>query len=132
LSQEKEFQDLKKSFSGTIDLLPPPFFNVRFSPQMVDFSVEIKKGEKRMLENLPVKLINLPPGRKALLDPRTTNLEILGEKETLDELTPERIKINIDCSGLKNGKVRVSPQIQLPEDIILVRAEPDSFNVEIK
>jgi len=132
LSQEKEFQDLKKSLSGTIDLVPPPFFNMRFSPEMVDFSAEIKKGEKRTLENLPVRLINLPRGRKVLLDPRTTNLEILGEKETLDELTPESIKIYIDCSGLKNGKTRVSPQIQLPEDIILIKAEPDSFNVEIK
>ena len=132
LSREKEFQDLKKTLSGTVDLVPPPFFNIRFSPQRVDFSVEIKKGEKRMLENLPVRLINLPPGRKALLEPRTINLEIMGEKETLDELASESIKINIDCSGLKNGKIRVSPQIQTPEEIILLRAEPDSFNVEIK
>ena len=132
LSQEKEFQDLKKSLSGTVDLVPPPFFNVRVSPQMVDFSVEIKKGEKRMLENLPVKLINLPPGRKALLDPRTTNLEILGEKETLDELTPERIRISLDCRNLNKGETKLSPQIELPEDVLLVRAEPDSFTIEIK
>lgn len=99
LSQEKEFQDLKKSFSGTIDLVPPPFFNVRFSPQVADFSVEVKKGEKRTLENLPIRLITPPRGRKILLDPKTINLEILGEKETLDELTPEKIKINIDGRG---------------------------------
>jgi YbbR domain-containing protein len=132
LSQEKEFQDLKKSLSGTVDLAPPPVFNVRFSPQMVDFSVEIKKGEKRMLENLPVKLINLPRGRKVFLDSKTINLEVLGEKETLDELTPERIKINLDCRNLKEGKTKLSPQIELPEDLLLVRAEPDSFSVEIK
>jgi YbbR domain-containing protein len=132
LSREKEFQDLKKSLSGTIDLVPPPVFNVRFSPQMVDFYVEIKKGEKRMLENLPVKLINLPPGRKALLDPRTINLEIQGEKETLDELTPERIKISLDCRNLNKGETKLSPQIELPEDVLLVRAEPDSFTIEIK
>jgi YbbR domain-containing protein len=132
LSQEKEFQDLKKSLSGTVDLAPPPVFNVRFSPQMVDFSVEIKKGEKRMLENLPVKLINLPRGRKIFLDSKTINLEVLGEKETLEELTPERIKINLDCRNLKEGKTKLSPQIELPEDLLLVRAEPDSFSVEIK
>jgi YbbR domain-containing protein len=132
LSQEKEFQDLKKSFSGTIDLVPPPFFNVRFFPQMADFSVEVKKGEKRMLENLPVKLINLPRGRKVFLDSKTINLEVLGEKETLDELTPERIKINLDCRNLKEGKIKLPPQIELPEDLLLVRAEPDSFSVEIK
>lgn len=132
LSREKEFQDLKKSLSGTIDLVPPPFFNVRFSPQMVDFSVEVKKGEKKMLENLPVKLINLTPGRKALLDPRTINLGIMGEKETLDELNPERIKISLDCSNLKKGETKLSPQIEIPEDLLLIRAEPDSFTIEIK
>jgi YbbR domain-containing protein len=132
LSREEEFQDLKKSLSGTIDLIPPPFFNVRFIPKMVDFSAEIEKGEKRTLENLPVKLINPPRVKKVLLDPKTASLEVLGEKETLDELTPEKIKINIDCSGLKSGKVRLSPQIQLPEDIILIKAEPDSFSLEIK
>ena len=132
LSREKEFQDLKKSLSGTVDLAPPPFFNIRFSPQMVDFSVEIKKGEKRMLENLPVKLINLPRGRKVFLNPKALNLEILGEKETLDELTPERIKISLDCSNLKKGETKLSPQIEIPEDLLLVRAEPDSFSVEIK
>jgi YbbR domain-containing protein len=132
LSQEEEFQDLKKSLSGTVDLAPPPFFNIRFSPQMVDFSVEIKKGEKRMLENLPVKLINLPRGRKVFLDSKTINLEVLGEKETLEELTPERIKINLDCRNLKEGKTKLPPQIELPEDLLLVRAEPDSFSVEIK
>ena len=132
LSREKEFQDLKKSLSGTIDLVPPPVFNVRFSPQIVDFSVEIKKGEKKLLEDLPVKLINLTPGRKALLDPRTINLEIQGEKETLDELNPERIKISLDCSNLKKGETKLSPQIELPEDLLLIRAEPDSFTIEIK
>jgi YbbR domain-containing protein len=132
LSREKEFQDLKKSLSGTIDLVPPPVFNVRFSPQIVDFSVEIKKGEKKLLEDLPVKLINLTPGRKALLDPRTINLEIQGEKETLDELTPERIKISLDCRNLNKGETKLSPQIELPEDVLLVRAEPDSFTIEIK
>jgi len=132
LSQEEEFQDLKKSLSGTIDLVPPSFFNVSFSPQMVNFSVDIEKGEKRALDDLPVKLVNVPRGKKAFLDPKMTSLEIMGEEKTLDELTPEKIKIAIDCSGLKNGKAKVSPQIQLPEDIILIRAEPDSFNLEIK
>ncbi|HVP35426.1 MAG TPA: hypothetical protein VMT04_00385 [Terriglobales bacterium] len=132
LSQEEEFQDLKKSLSGTIDLVPPSFFNVSFSPQMVNFSVDIEKGEKRTLENLPVKLVNLSRSKRAFLIPKVTNLEIMGEEKILDELTPEKIKIAIDCSGLKNGKAKVSPQIQLPEDIILIKTEPDSFNLEIR
>ncbi len=132
LSQEKEFQDSKKSMSGSIGLVPPLVFNVRFSPQVVDFQVEIKKGEKRVLENLPVKLVNLPPGRKVLLKPKAIDLEVLGEKESLDELTPESIMIDLDCSNLKKGETKLSPQIKLPEDLLLVRTEPDSFTVEIK
>jgi len=132
LTQKKEFQDLNKSFSGSIDLIPPPFFNLKISPQRVDFFVEIKKGEKRRLEKLSLRLLNLPRGRKGNLSPRTINLELLGEKEALEKLTPEMIKINIDCQSLKRGKIKVSPLIQLPEDILLLNLEPDSFNLEIK
>jgi hypothetical protein len=33
---------------------------------------------------------------------------------------------------LKEGKIKLPPQIELPEDLLLVRAEPDSFTIEIR
>jgi YbbR domain-containing protein len=132
LTQKKEFQNMSRSLSETIDLIPPAFYNLKIFPQKVDFSIEIKKGEKTRLEKLSVKIINLPKGKKGVLIPQTIDLEILGEKETLEKFAPESIEVIVDVKGLKNGKVKVSPSIKLPEDIILLKAEPDSFNLEIK
>ncbi|HEX9913245.1 MAG TPA: CdaR family protein [candidate division Zixibacteria bacterium] len=129
LTQKKEFQDLSESFSGKIDLISPPFFNLKISPPRVDFSVEVQKGEKKRLENLPITLINIPRGRKIHLTPKTINLELLGEKEILEKLTLEKIKVIIDCQGIKRGETKTSPLIQLPEDILLFKTEPDSFNL---
>ena len=132
LTQKKEFQNLTRTFSENIGLIPPSFFNLKISPQKADFSVEVKKGEKSRLEKLSVKTINLPKGKKGYLTPQTIDLELFGEKETLEKLVPESVNVFIDGKGLKNGKIRVPPSIQLPEDIILLKAEPDSFNLEIK
>lgn len=132
LTLKKEFQNLSRSFSENIDLVPPSFYNLKIFPQKVDFSIEIKKGEKSKLEKLPVKVVNLPKGKKGVLNPLTIDLELFGEKETLEKLAPESVKVVIDVRGIKNGKVKVSPSIQLPENIILLNAEPDSFSLEIK
>lgn len=132
LTLKKEFQNLSRSFTETIDLVPPAFHNLKIFPQKVDFSVEIKKGEKTSLEKLSVKLINIPKGRKGYLTPQTIDLELLGEKEALENLLPESVKVIIDGKGLKNGKIKICPSIQLPEDIILLKAEPDSLSLEIK
>ncbi len=132
LTEKKEFQNLTRSFSENIGLISPSFFNLRIFPQKADFSVGVKKGEKFRLEKLSVKLLNLPKGRKGYLTPPTIDLELLGEKENLEKLVPESVNVIIDCKGIKNGKIRVSPLIQLPEDIILLKTEPDSFNLEIK
>jgi YbbR domain-containing protein len=129
LTQKKEFQDLGESFSGKIDLISPPFFNLKLSPPRVDFSIEVQKGEKKRLENLPVTLINIPRGRKIHLTPKTINLELLGEKEVLEKLAPEKIKVIIDCQGIQRGETKTSPLIQLPEEVTLFKAEPDSFNL---
>jgi len=131
LTQKKEFQDLSESFTGKIDLISPPFFNLKISPPRVDFSVEVQKGEKKRLENLPITLINIPRGRKIRLTPKTINLELLGEKDSLAKLTLEKIKVSIDCQGIKRGETKTFPLIQLPEDILLFKAEPDSFNLMV-
>jgi YbbR domain-containing protein len=131
LTQRKEFQDLRESFSGKIDLITPTFFNLKISPPRVDFSLEVQKGEKKRLENLPVTLINIPRGRKIHLTPKTINLELLGEKEILAKLTLEKIKVIIDCQGMQRGETRTSPLIQLPEEVLFFKAEPDSFNLII-
>lgn len=132
LTRKKEFQNLNRSLSESIDLIPPLFFNLEIFPPRVDFSVEIVKGEKTRLEKLPVEIINLPKRKKSHLSPQSIDLEILGEREVLEELVPERVKVVIDAKGLNEGKVVVSPLIQLPENVILIRSEPDSFNLEIK
>jgi len=132
LTRKKEFQDLNRSFSESIDLIPPPFFNLKIFPLRVDFYMEIAKGEKTWLEKLPIEIINLPGHKKSHLSPQSIDLEILGEKEALEELVPERVKVIINAKGLTEGKIKVSPLIELPENVILLRSEPDSFNLEIK
>lgn len=132
LTQKEEFQDINKSFSESIDLISPPFFNLRIFPQRVDFSVEINEGKVTRWEKLPIEIVNLPKGKKGYLSPQTVDLELIGEKETLEKFDPGRVKVIIDSKGLKKGKIKVSPLIQLPENIILLKSEPDSFNLEIK
>lgn len=132
LTEKKEFQNLTRSFSENIGLLSPSFFNLKIFPQQADFSVEVRKGEKSRLEKLSVKLLNLPKGRKGYLTPQTIDLELFGEKEALEKLIPESVNVFIDGRGLKNGKIKIPPSIQLPEDVILLKAEPDSINLEIK
>jgi YbbR domain-containing protein len=132
LTEKKEFQSLTRPFSENIGLISPSFFNLKIFPQKADFSVEVKKGEKSRLEKLSLKIINLPKGKKGYLTPPTIDLELWGEKEVLEKLVPESVSVIIDGKGIKNGKIRVPPSIQLPKDIILLKAEPDSFNLEIK
>ncbi|MDH4222520.1 MAG: hypothetical protein OEV55_03155 [candidate division Zixibacteria bacterium] len=132
LTQKKEYIGLTRPFSESIELVAPSSYNLKIFPQGVNFSVDIKKGMKTRMEKLPVKVINLSSGRTGYLHPQTINLELLGEEESISGLTPESVIVVIEGKGLKRGKTKIAPSVRVPRDIVLLKSEPDSFNLEIR
>ncbi|MCK4400675.1 hypothetical protein KAW08_00045 [bacterium] len=94
--------------------------------------VKIKEKD-RVLRNVVVKVAH--PSSfilQAKLNPKHVSVQIRGQSDIVDKLTPENIFVFIDVSALEKGKHVLPVQINLPVNIRLIQITPTVINVLLK
>jgi YbbR domain-containing protein len=87
----------------------------------------------RNFEEVPIMVNGLNERFRAELDTRTGSVRIEGEQEYLDSFTPSLSFLSVDCSTLSHEGVYVlSLTAELPQDLNLVRIEPEEITVSIR
>ena len=93
-----------------------------------------KRREKdRVLRNVVVKIVH--PSSfilQAELNPKYVSVQIRGQSDIVDKLTPENIFVFIDVSALEKGKHVLPVQIKLPADVKLIQITPLTVKVLLK
>lgn len=74
------------------------------------------------LKNLPVTLIGLGPGLKAVVSPSLVDIILTGPLPVLEALQFSKIVISIDVTGLSIGTYQITPQVTLEENTIQVQS----------
>ncbi len=132
-TEERTIEDAKESISDQVDLIPPEGYNITISPQRISFSQTIEKIQERKISNLPIELINIPKYRKVKLEQDSISVIISGAGSVVNQVTPDQIKIRVNCAGVKrNQKVKLPIQVKMKAKVQLKKVEPDSVWVSVK
>jgi YbbR domain-containing protein len=126
----KVLDKLTKPVSDQADLLLPPGYNLRLSTQKINYSADVQKSADRRISDLPVQVIGLPGYREVVLQPDSISVIITSAETLVSRINPDDIKVIVDGTKVKRRETTVLPvQVQLPSDIILKEAIPDSVEV---
>ena len=105
---------------------------VSFTPDHV--SVGITFGPtmmSRKFEHVEVTVRNVPPGMRMRLTPPRLDLTVQGPQKLLASYTLPDGSVWIDATGLDSGVHRVTPHVDLPQSLEVVRREPEVHSLEL-
>jgi len=132
-TQKKVIQNADKPISDQLDLVLPPGYNLNLSFRRISFSVDIQKAGEKMISDLLVQLINIPKYREVEIQPDRISVTISGAESLVSRISPDKIKVIIDCAkAVRKEKTKLPVLVELPSEVTLKRAEPDSIEVWMK
>ncbi|MEF2967379.1 CdaR family protein [Paenibacillus sp. M1] len=105
----------------TVDLTPPEGFE-KIEPSSVQITVTIEPAGQKLIDHIPVTLINLEDSlTEKFIDPADSeiSLTVRGAKDVLDKLKAEDITATADLAGLGPGTHTIPVSVVLPEYIVL-------------
>ena len=132
-TSEKVYDQVTKPVSDQAELLLPAGYNIRLSIQKISFSADIQKTVDRRISDLPIQVSGIPGYRQVLLIPDSISIIITSAETLLNRITPDDIKVLVDGTKAKRREITILPiQVQLPPNMILKEAIPDSVEVQEK
>ena len=101
-------------------------FNLEFPHQQVQLShpdvllsVDVQALSERIISEVPVSVINVPPGYRVFVSPHTVSLTIIGGIDLISDIAPEDILLTIDFTNQWNLDLQFyEPQVEVPNSII--------------
>ena len=132
-TEKRILGSLNSSASGLVPLVMPEGFNLKLSPDKVEYSIKIEKIVQREFPQLSVETMNLSPKRKIRIEPESVSVIIQGASQQIDSLDPDKIKIGLDFNKIgKEKQGKTVPKVQLPEGVELLKIEPDSVKFTLE
>jgi YbbR domain-containing protein len=132
-TQEVVIENATKPVSDQVNLVMPEGYNLTLSTTKINFSQNIEKTVERIISNLPVEPTNAPQRGKIMLESDSVNLIISGAESAVKEITPDKIRITVNCAPVKGKtKVRLPLMVKLPEKAYLMKILPDSVDVYLE
>jgi YbbR domain-containing protein len=132
-TERKVLGSLSSSNSGLLPLIVPEGFNLKLSPDKVEYSVKVEKLTQKEFTQISVELVNLPAKKRIKIEPKSINLSIQGVSQKVEGITSDKIKVSLDCNKLGDGKEgKIVPQVKLPKGVELVKIVPDSIKFTVE
>ena len=125
--------DLSDAPPGLIErdlgLEAPPEY-VSFSASLVHAQVLLEEPERtRTIANVPVVVRNSP--YHTVLTPAVTQITVRGPRSATELLELAHGAVYIDATGREPGTYEVTPAVDLPADVELVKQEPSSVGLRV-
>jgi len=122
---------ITENYSTQVAIVPPEGANLLYEP-VVKVLVQIQASmETKVLEDVPVSVVNLAEGKQAVLTPDKVNLTVKGHREQIVVLDKSKVKTYVDVAKLELGSHKLEVKADLPEDLQLIKIEPSTVEVSI-
>jgi len=125
--------DLADAEAGMIERdlsLDVPREYVSLSASLVHAQVLLEEPERtRTVANVPVVVRNSP--YRTTLTPPTVQITVRGPRSAMESLELDHGAVYIDAAGHEPGRYDVTPAVDLPADVELVRQEPSSVELRV-
>jgi YbbR domain-containing protein len=125
--------DLSDAQPGLIErdvLLDAPREYLSFSANLVHAQVLLEEPERtRTVGNVPIVVRN--SAYRTTLQPATVQITVRGPRSAMDSLELDHGAVYIDAAGNEPGTYEVTPAVDLPADVELVKQEPSSVQLRV-
>ena len=121
--------DVKKRMPLAVSKIP----QVHLQVKDVVVHADVQKLMEKALTGIPVRVMNLPPGVKALVIPPTLTLTLEGGVDQLLQVSPEQVSAYIDWEKQRSPEEKDYPAyIEVPEGIGYREVNPKRFKVVLQ
>jgi YbbR domain-containing protein len=125
--------DLGDAQAGLIErdvLLDVPREYISFSANLVHAQVVLEEPERtRTMFNVPIVVRNSP--YRTTLQPAAAQITVRGPRSSMDSLELDHGAVYIDATGQEPGTYRMTPAVDLPADVELVKQEPETVELRV-
>lgn len=122
--------ELSQDRSVTVALGVKPSSRVRFVETEVAIDVDIQPLGEMVMDNLPVRLVNVPEGMRVVVQPSTYSIRIRGGIDFLSTLSRDSIQVIIDYEAeQKLNRIVPMVDVRAPSDIRWSQITPSRFNL---
>jgi len=125
--------DLGDAQAGLIErdvLLDVPREYISFSANLVHAQVVLEEPERtRTMFNVPIVVRNSP--YRTTLQPAAAQITVRGPRSSMDSLELDHGAVYIDATGQEPGTYRMTPAVDLPADVELVKQEPEAVELRV-
>lgn len=98
----------------------------------VDAIVQLSpRGQRRVLQDQPVRVIGADAARAITVAPAMVNVELLAAEPALSSLLSDDVTVIVDVAGLGEGIHEVEPSILLPPNVEWISTDPVTVSVAI-
>jgi YbbR domain-containing protein len=110
--------------------LEPPRDHVSYTASLVRAEVRLEEPEEtRLFRRIPVVVRNTT--QRTRMRPETVSVTVRGPKSLLEALELDNGAVYIDAAGLAPGEHTLSPSVDLPAAVELVKQEPANLVVSV-
>lgn len=124
------YSDLNSHKTFFLKVLPSSDHRVHYNLDEVEVNVNVQPLGEFQMDNLPIKILNLPPNIRAVVQPSTFSIRLRGGVNYLASLPKDSIRGYIDYKKEKTLR-RPEPQliIEVPKDITWSQISPSRFRL---
>jgi YbbR domain-containing protein len=96
---------------------------------LVRVRIEPQQGA-RTVSRRPI-IVGIGDGLTAKVSPLTVDIVLAGPQPTLNRLTLDNVRVEVDVTGLEVGVHQLTPKVTVPEDVSVQSVVPSTVQVEI-
>ena len=122
-TMRRTYRNVSESKEFTVGLLhPDPGQVLAVSPVVTTLKIDVQMIGERRLEDVPVKVLNVPDQRNVFVGPSTVALTVTGGVDYLAELDQEAVEVYVDyrTQWLPDNPL-VEPQVRLEPNLLEYR-----------
>jgi len=92
---------------------------IQFSVQAISCKVDVQAISERIIPEVPVNVVNVLPGLRAFVNPKTVSLTIVGGVDYIAKITPDDIQAVVDFQKVWDPKRQFyQPEITVPNEAL--------------
>ncbi|MCB0728924.1 MAG: hypothetical protein KDD00_15775 [Ignavibacteriae bacterium] len=132
-TERKIINNVNSDISGTVNIKDTLTHLIKYDQKIISYKYKIQLSAEKNIEDLVVNILNFPEDKEILLIPPNVSVSLRGGVDQLGQITASDIEANIEYSKIENDTLGfIIPEIVLPENITVLKIEPQKLQYIIK
>ncbi len=129
----KEYRNVNLAFEDQFDILQNNTFYVQYKPQKAEVLFDIQRLAEKEVENVPVKMVNVPDNYEVVPLPSMVTVYVKGGEKVLAEAGADQFLVTINFKkDWKPGNKRVKADVSTHLNVTYTELRPATFELIVQ